>query len=746
MQAADQATLTPYNNQIQTDQNKISAWTTFASQLTSLQTASNTLQSATGMDLYSATVGSSSSISASSLLSATASSSASTGSYNVVINNTAQAEQLASASFSSASSALSISGTILVNGHAVQIAATDTLQGLSSKINNLDSGTQASGVTASIIRTSSTGYRLVLTSDNTGAAGFSLLNGSTSDTLASLGFNTTVTSIKNQIAGGAQSDAFSSSSTSVEAMLGNESNDLSGTVTINGKTAAIDLTDTLSTIQADFAAAGISASIVSSTNGSQTAYRLQIAGMTNSNYTDQNNILQSLGLIQGNRTDESEVTGNAANTTDGSTPITSSTNITSIHGYNTYTAGDQITISGTAHDGTAVAATNLAITGDTTVGNLLNQIQSLFGNVTASVASDGRIQVIDNATGTSKLSVNLSTSLGDSNSQLSFGSFGQVLQQGEDASFTIDGMGMTSSTNTVTTAIQGVTLNLLGADPNTTLTLTVGHDVQGIENEINTMISAYNGVMSYVNTQMSYNTQTQQTGGPLFGNSTLTSIKSQLQSAVLTKVGTGTFQYLSQIGITQGANAQLSLDTTTFANALSRNFNDVFNLLSDTAVTSDSQFQYVYNNGQTQSGTYSINISRAAGTGQNVAGQIDGQDASGQGNVLTLNNTASKANGLEVSYTGTSNTASATITVNRGIASLVDSLVKQFTDSVKGSVTVQQNGLQTNISSLTQQISRMQDSINQQIANMKTEFENMDVAVAQMYLLQSYLTAQFANL
>ena len=198
----------------------------------------------------------------------------------------------------------------------------------------------------------------MLTSDNTGATGISLLNGSASDTLASLGFNTTVTSIKNQIAGGAESDAFSSSSTSVEAMLGNENNDLSGTVTINGKTATIDLSDSLSAIQTNLAAAGISASIVSSTNGSQTTYRLAIAGMTNCNYTDQNNVLQSLGLIQGNRIDESEVTASVANTTDGSTPITAATNIVNIYGYNTYTTGDQITISGTAHDGTAVAATN----------------------------------------------------------------------------------------------------------------------------------------------------------------------------------------------------------------------------------------------------------------------------------------------------------------------------------------------------------------------------------------------------
>ncbi len=722
-----------------------------ASQLSSLQTASNTLQSATGLDLYTASVGSSSSTSASSLLSATASSSASRGSYNVVINNTAQAEQLASASFSSASSALDISGTILINGQAVQIASTDTLQNLGAKINNLDTGTSASGVTASIFQDSSTSYRLVLSSDNTGASGFSLENGSASDTLATLGFNGTGTTIANRIAGGAESNAFSSSSTAVETLLGNGSSDLSGTVTINGKTAVIDLSDSLSAIQANLSAAGIPASIVSSTNGSTNTYNLAIAGMTS--WTDDNNVLQSLGLIKGNPACTVGVTGSEANTSDGSTPITADTNVVNIYGYNTWTNGDKVTISGTAHDGTAVAATSLTITQDTTVGDLLNQIQTLFGNVTASVASDGQIRVIDNATGTSNLSVNLSTSLQDPNSQLSFGSFGQVgtiqnsvLQQGTDASFTVDGISMTNSSNTVTTAIQGVTLNLLGADPKTTLTLSVGHDVSGIENEINAMISAYNNVMSYINAQMSYNTQTQQTGGPLFGNATLTMVKSQLQSSVLAQVGTGAFKFLSQIGITQGGNAQLSLDTTTFENALSSNFNDVVNLLSDSAVTSNSQFQYVYNNGQTQSGTYNINITQLPGTDQNIAGQIDGYDASGQGNVLTLNNTASNANGLEVSYTGTSVPASATITINRGIASLIDSLVQGFTYPSTGAINIAENGLQNQITSLNQQLSNQQNIINLQIANLTQQFQNMDTAVAQMNQMQSYLTAQFATL
>ncbi len=156
-------------------------------------------------------------------------------------------------------------------------------------------------------------------------------------------------------------------------------------------------------------------------------------------------------MLQGNQADEAGVTGNVANTTDGSTPITASTDIDDIYGYN-QNAGDSISISGTDHNGNAVTATNFAISSTTTVGNLLTQIQNLFGNVTASVTSSGQIQVIDNATGTSNLSLNLDASLtGTDPGTLSFGSFGQagtisqsVLQQGQDASFSIDGMNMTS--------------------------------------------------------------------------------------------------------------------------------------------------------------------------------------------------------------------------------------------------------------------------------------------------------------
>ena len=719
------------------------------------------MSSASDFALTSTSLSSSSSTAASSLLSATTNSTATKGSYEIVINNAAQKEKLGSNSYSSQTSALGITGTILVNGKTVKIASTDTLKTLQSTINNLNAG-----VTASIIKDSSSTSRLVLTSNTEGASGISLLNGGSSDTLASLGFNGTGTVIKNAVTGGARSDSFSSSATSVETLLGNDSQNLSGTVTINGKSVAIDLSDSLQTIADNLNTAGISASIVPTTTSStgtdstgattttsKTTYQLQIEGM--SSWTDSNNVLQALGVVEGNRDSQIGVKSSVANTTDGSTPITADTKITDIYGYNTNTSGDKITISGTLHDGTAATSTDFAITGSTTVGDLLTQIQNAFGNVTASMNSDGKIQVTDNTTGTSKLAVNLKSTITDPNGGvLDFGSFSAVgavktytLQKGEDASFSVDGMNMTSSSNTVTDAIGGVTLNLLGGDSNTTLTLNVSTDASAIETKVNSLLTAYNNVISYVNTQMTYNSDTSTTGGPLFGDNTLKSIKSQLQNMVVSAVGTSSsIKYMSDIGITIGSDNKLTLNTSTFENALSTNYKDVVNIFADSGSSSNTDFQYSGFGSKTKAGTYAITLSQLSGSGQNIAGQIDGYDATGSGSYLTLNNSASKADGLSVLYTGTNSSATTSFTFSRGLASLLDSLTTQLTDSVNGSVTLQQNACQTGIDAMTKKISDTQTNIDQKMASLKTQFENMNSAVAQMQQMQSYLSSQLSSL
>ena len=742
-QVSEQA-LTPYNNEISAYNSQISAWGTITSDLSSLQTAADTLASPTALELYTANVSSNSSTSASTLLSATASTSANPGAYSVVINSVAQAAQLASGDFSSQTSALNVSGNILVNDQAVSISSSDTLQSLQTKINALDSGSTSSGVTASIVKDSSSTYRLVLSSDSTGSSGISLLNGDGNNTLEALGFNGSgAGTVKNQVTGASQSDAFTDTSSAVNTLLGTTAQ--SGDVTINGKQVSIDLSQGLQGINSALNSAGLSSSIVSSTSGSTTKYSLQIAGGINS-FADSNNVLQTLGFVQGNRTNEVGVTGSAANTSDGTAPITGSTLLTGIYGYNNWTSGDSITLSGTDHSGSSVSS-NFSINQGSTVQDLLNQIDSTFGNVTASVNTNGQIQVVDNATGTSQLSLSLASNVQDGNSSLSFGSFGTVgtvrqyvLQQGANASFTVDGMNMTSSSNTVTNAISGVTLNLQGASPSTTLTLNVNHDTSGIEKEINSMISAYNNVISDINTQNNYNTATNTPGGPLFGNASLNGLKAQLANTVLNRNNSSSYSSLPTVGIKIGANGLLSMDSSSFEAALSSNFQAVSNLFQDSGTTSNSLFNYAYNGSSTQSGTYNVSLTSSS------EGTIDGQTAEVNGNLWSLSGSTSGASGLGLTYTGDTFPASTSVTVNRGIGSLLSSLVDTYTNPVSGVITSQNSGINNSITGLQQQVSHMQDNINQQMDSLTQEYQNMNTLVAQLDQMQSYLSTQLASL
>src|SRR5208282_5916427 len=71
---------------------------------------------------------------------------------------------------------------------------------------------------------------------------------------------------------------------------------------------------------------------------------------------------------------------------------------------------------------------------------------------------------------------------------------------GTDAALTVDGVPFSSSSNTVTGAIQGVTLSLVSQSPDPTQ-LTVGPDTNQITAAVNNFVSAYNTLVSTINTQ-----------------------------------------------------------------------------------------------------------------------------------------------------------------------------------------------------------------------------------------------------
>jgi flagellar hook-associated protein 2 len=607
----------------QTDyQNQLKEWRSFNTNLLSLKTAANALSEPDDFAIFTSSMTSDNiDVDASNLLSISTSSTASPGSYSIKINNLATAQKLSSASFSSMTDALgsNYSGDIIINGKAITITDTDRLVDIRNRINNANSGSDPLGVSASIISYGANDYRLILTSDNTGSDGISLQNGSVNDLAQLFGWKDDGSVIKNSITGGVVSDKFSSSTQAIKTLLGLSSTQ-SGTIQVNGTSVAIDISaDSLETIKTKInAVAGVSASIITKTEDSKTTYALQIEGTQT--FVDDQNILETLGILANGVSDVAGTTSANAMTSS-SDAISSTTLLSNIDGY-TWTSGDSITISGTDHSGNSIN-TSFSITSSSTVQNLLDAVKSAFSaggsNVSAHVTSDGKIEVDDLMTGASTLTVSLSSTI--TNGTLDWGAFSALstvrkreLVVGQDASLTVDGSNVTSNDNSIDNVLTGVTLNLTKADLNTTVTLNVVRDVTTITDKIQTFVTSYNAVASYITEQQTYDATNKTTGGVLFGDGTLSSIKSQLTSLLVNPVSgvSSDFSILGLAGVNVDNKGQLNINSDTLNGFLNTNFNDIQQLFSTNGTTGSGSLEYMYSSNDTKAGTYIVNITQTA--------------------------------------------------------------------------------------------------------------------------------------
>ncbi|MFH2043930.1 MAG: flagellar filament capping protein FliD [Pseudomonadota bacterium] len=610
-------------------ESKLTEWQSLNSKLLSLKTAVGTLKDTDDFNIFKASMTTNSStVEASDLLNVSTSDTASIGSYSLKINNLAAAQKLSSGSFASISDELGsdYSGDILINGTVINIAATDTLADVSDKINNANSGSNPTGVTASIISYGTADHRMILTSDTTGASGIGLQNAGASDILYGLGFLDASRTAKNHLTGGDQTDGFSSTSISIKSLLNLSTTQTSsaGEIIINGMSIGdIDLsTDTLSSLRTKFAAAGLTASITSETENDNTYYRLMVEGAANT-YTDKNNILETLGIIKGGVSDESGATGDIENTSGGAV-IASDTLIKDIDGYTGYLNTDYIHLEGTDTNNNPVTDDTLIINDTTTIEELLTKIESVFGDVTASINGDGELMVVDNTSGASYLDITIGVkdSGGADDNTLKFDTDGildttarkREIVAGADASITLDGVTVTRSDNTIDDIVSGVTLNLQKADAETTVSLNISRDTDAIISNISGFVSSYNSISSYIQSQISYDDTTQETGGILFGDGTLISVKSDLTSILTQSIWGVSYDYstMGLVGINVDNDGKLNIDNAKLSGYLKSNFNDVKKLFTASSEASVGTIKYLEHSNDTNYGDYEVNIDTAA--------------------------------------------------------------------------------------------------------------------------------------
>lgn len=224
--------------------------------------------------------------------------------------------------------------------------------------------------------------------------------------------------------------------------------------------------------------------------------------------------------------------------------------------------------------------TPIAITAGSndTLTTLASSINSQNLGVTASVVTDAngsRLALTSQATGTAG-----ALSIGTNTTNLSF----NTPTGGANASLTIDGIPYSSASNTISTAIPGLTLNLAGAS-SSAVELTVGPDTSGITTAINNFVSAYNQVMSDINQQVTVNSSTNQLG-PLGADSSVNFLQSSLLSdAAFSVSGNSGYVNLASLGISTNNDGTLTVNSSQLASALSSNPSAVVNFFQNTAAT-----------------------------------------------------------------------------------------------------------------------------------------------------------------
>lgn len=651
------------------------------------------------------------------------------GTYELTVSKLAKAHKVSSSAQANTTDALGYSGTFVVNGEAVEVTASDTLKTLAQKIND-----KQAGVVASVLDGGTNNAYLTITSSKSGASNKAQVADLSGTVAADLGLISGGSSIRSAITNGATSVAFTSSSTAVGELMG-----VSGLGSLTFSVNSVDVTvdfddDSLQDIANAINAAGTgaTASVRSETVDGTTVYHLDISGASTPTFTDPDSALHALGILQQG--------------------------------------------------------------------------------------------------------------------------FGSVLVTAQDAEYTLDGVSLTSATNTVTGVIPDVTLTLLQADETTpkTSTLTLTRDDEKIVSNVKEVMNAFNSLIDFIRANSAFDKETFQSG-PLFGDSTARQVEDTVSNLIFRTVDglTGTYTNLADIGFSFDDQGKLTLDESQLSTAIASNLSEVSAVFRAMGSSTANTLTYISSTDKTVasgSGYYSVNITQLATKGDlvagvaqssntasseiltfsgslfgstpydllvpsgysqsavvdlinndsklqdivvatveggflkiasknygtsndftvvsnvaaasdstgiglegesaktdalDVAGTINGEEATGNGQYLTGNSGNATTDGLQIQYAGTTLGDVGSIQLTHGIGALLQAQINSMTDSINGLFAANDQSIQTQVETIDDSIERLTEALLVKKQSLQQRFAAMEQAISQLQTQQTRLSSMF---
>lgn len=278
--------------------------------------------------------------------------------------------------------------------------------------------------------------------------------------------------------------------------------------------------------------------------------------------------------------------------------------------------------------------------------------------VTASIVNDGsgnpyRLTLTNTATGekqSMKISVDGDSALSDLLAYDPADDAGQSLAQttaAQNAEFTLDGIQISKASNTVTDAIEGVTINLLSADASKTTTLSVTRDTSQAKSAVEKLVQAYNALNDTLKQLTKYDAEGK-SASVLTGDSAVRSIQTEMKNMLSQVVSGGAQGYrtLSDVGISVQSDGALRIDNAKLDAKLAANFDAFTAMFAEGGMSTNPAITFLDAEAYAKTGSFDVEITQVATKGT-FAFELGGSG-------LNLTGTTAQQRTMQVTVNGVS--------------------------------------------------------------------------------------------
>ena len=380
------------------------------------------------------------------------------------------------------------------------------------------------------------------------------------------------------------------------------------------------------------------------------------------------------------------------------------------------------------------------------VRSAINAVSSTTGvSATVLTVGDGDVRLVLTAKDTGKAITMASTSGDDALAALGLSADGGTtaknqIQEAKPAIFTIDGVTLTRTSNTVDDALQGITFSLYKAEPGTTVKVDIEQDLSAVQEAITSMVDAYNELRDFIDKQNTVSsTGSVSADSPLFGTNVLRSVQSTITSIFGgATTGAGSLS-LRDLGITLGSDNKLSIDSTKLEQALVANVDTVRSTLEFRFESSSANLQLFSHSGTLGDTEFTVDIVDSDNDGVIESATIDGVEVTVKGNLLIGKEGTAYA-GLQLFWSGTGN-ASVTVKASQGIADKAYEALSNMLDDTEGLLVNETTALEDNNTKMEEDITKINERAETYREQLIAKFAALETALEQSNSLLKQIKA-----